>query len=60
MVDKTKRENNSQNTTHIENGQPFMMPFVNEKKVLVFCDVCGHANPEEAALCQMCSNYLRR
>ena len=25
---------------------------------MIVCDMCGHANPEFTALCQMCSNYL--
>lgn len=31
----------------------------NEKKEVVLCDVCGHANPENTAICKMCSNYLK-
>ena len=27
-----------------------------EKKII--CEVCGHANPENTAICCMCSNYL--
>ena len=26
---------------------------------IVLCEVCGHENPKRAALCEMCSNYLR-
>ncbi len=29
-----------------------------EKKVV--CDMCGYANPENTAICIMCSNYLER
>ena len=29
-----------------------------EKEERKVCDVCGHSNPESAALCEMCSNYL--
>ena len=61
MVEKAKRETeNAQKTIVIDNGQPFVVPVVSERKKLVYCDVCGHANPEEAALCEMCSNYLKR
>ena len=31
---------------------------VSESKKFKICDVCGHANPESAALCKVCSNYL--
>lgn len=24
----------------------------------VLCPVCGHKNPKNAGLCEMCSNYL--
>ena len=30
-----------------------------EKENYVVCDVCGYANPEETAICKMCSNYLK-
>ena len=29
------------------------------KKNVVICDVCGYANPENTAICKMCSNYLK-
>ena len=61
MVEKVKKEaENAQKTIIIDNGQPFVVPIVSERKKLVYCDVCGHANPEEVALCEMCSNYLNR
>ena len=25
---------------------------------VILCEVCGHANPENTAMCKMCSNYL--
>ncbi len=31
---------------------------VSEKPKMKICDMCGHANPESAAMCKMCSNYL--
>jgi ribosomal protein L40E len=34
---------------------PCSVPQANKIKI---CDICGHANPETAALCKMCSNYL--
>jgi len=34
-------------------------PFIVEsKKLHKICDMCGHANPETASMCKMCSNYL--
>lgn len=24
----------------------------------IVCEVCGHSNPADNALCEMCSNYL--
>ena len=30
-----------------------------EKEKFVICEMCGHANPENTALCKMCSNYLK-
>ena len=29
-----------------------------EKQTYIVCDMCGHKNPENTALCEMCSNYL--
>lgn len=29
-----------------------------EEKNVVYCDMCGHANPENTTMCKMCSNYL--
>ncbi len=25
---------------------------------LIVCEVCGHKNPKDVAMCTMCSNYL--
>lgn len=30
-----------------------------EKAGFIICDVCGYANPENAGICKMCSNYLK-
>ena len=30
-----------------------------EKEARVICEVCGHDNPENTAICKMCSNYLK-
>ena len=29
-----------------------------QSPTVIVCDVCGHVNPENTALCKMCSNYL--
>lgn len=43
-----------------EAAQPtIVLPYPAENKPsYVICDVCGHRNPEDVALCKMCSNYL--
>lgn len=41
-----------------ENAYPIFVPYQPEKKVMVVCEVCGHANPKYTALCEQCSNYL--
>ena len=38
-------------------AKPAESPVEKEEKIV--CPVCGHANSEYAALCKMCSNYLR-
>ena len=41
------------------NGNVTFVPVpVSEKEGFIICDMCGHANPETAALCKKCSNYL--
>ena len=29
-----------------------------KKEERIICEVCGHANPHDTAICKMCSNYL--
>ena len=36
------------------------IPVASEKEKYIICDMCGHANPENKAMCDMCSNYLKR
>lgn len=38
--------------------QTVYVPIAKEKEKVVVCEVCGHVNPENTALCMMCSNYL--
>jgi recombinational DNA repair protein RecR len=60
MVEKSKKElSSTQSTFAAQNGQALVVPLASEKKKYAVCDVCGHANPEEAAMCEMCSNYLK-
>ena len=42
-----------------ENGVPIYVPWKQEKEQVIVCEVCGHKNPEDTAICVMCSNYLR-
>ena len=30
------------------------------KRTFIICEVCGHANKETNAQCEMCSNYLHQ
>ena len=43
-----------------ENNYSILIPCNHEEKIKVVCDVCGHANPQYTALCEMCSNYLTK
>jgi hypothetical protein len=40
--------------------QPIILPYGVKEEKKVVCDLCGYANPEHTAICQMCSNYLDR
>ena len=51
---------NEQKPTIPENAYPVFVPYQNEKKILIVCEVCGHANPQYTALCEKCSNYLTK
>ncbi|MBR2623271.1 MAG: hypothetical protein IKD15_03505 [Clostridia bacterium] len=42
-----------------ENGVPMFIPWKQEKEKVIVCDICGHKNPEDTAMCVMCSNYLK-
>ena len=52
------------NKTHQEAtgavASPILIPYEQKDKKYVLCDMCGHANPEYTAQCEMCSNYLTR
>ena len=44
--------------TEQTNANVVLVPYKQEQKVMIVCDVCGHANPQYTAICQQCSNYL--
>ena len=50
-----KEKNEQTNST-----QTVIMPCKVDKEKKIVCDMCGHANPEDSAICEMCSNYLQR
>ena len=56
---ETGNPNNAQDKVFPENGVPIFVPWKQEKETIIVCDVCGHKNPENTAMCVMCSNYLR-
>ena len=54
-----KEEKEMQSSSEVEVKQPIVIPYsVANKEKKIVCPVCGHANPEYTALCEMCSNYL--
>ena len=59
MVEKNVKERQMVGDSP-EKGQVLLVPYKNESKKYIVCEVCGHANPEYTALCEMCSNYLTR
>ena len=56
MENKTVQNQNVESTPYIAEVKPINIANLGQK--LIVCDMCGHANPEFTALCQMCSNYL--
>ena len=53
-----KTEENKRQEAAVEK-QPVVIPYQINKEEKIVCPVCGHANEEYAAICKMCSNYLR-
>ena len=43
-----------------QTGTGVLVPYAVDRPKKIICDVCGHANTEDSALCKMCSNYLQR
>ena len=54
------KEEKTKNEKSILEQQQIIIPYGIEKKKMIVCDVCGHANPEYTAICKNCSNYLER
>lgn len=53
-------DNNALNgTVEPSDAKTIVITNANEEKEVVLCDVCGHANPKNTAICKMCSNYLK-
>ena len=53
-------ENNVlKNATDLSDQKTVVITQQPEKEKVVVCDMCGHANPENTAICKMCSNYLK-
>ena len=51
--------NNTPDTVTIPSEQKtIVINMTEENKNVIICEVCGHANPENTAICKMCSNYL--
>ena len=42
-----------------ENGVPIFVPWKQEKEQVIVCEIFGHQNPENTAMCVRCSNYLK-
>jgi ribosomal protein L40E len=50
-----EKEAKTQETTPV---QTVYVPIEKKEDVKVICEVCGHANPLNTAVCKNCSNYL--
>ena len=59
MMDKKTNEKAPSGSVFPENGVPIFVPWKQEKENVIVCEVCGHKNQENTAICVMCSNYLR-
>ena len=61
MLNQIKKEKiNESNKVVVDDGSSVVLQVNNENKGFVICDMCGHSNPIDAALCVMCSNYLEK
>ncbi len=57
---ETKTKPNEKQSSRLENACPIFVPYKTEEKIMIVCEVCGHANPQYTALCEKCSNYLTK
>ena len=59
MTENKKLDDGAKNGCFLpENGFHVFVPYNKEPEKVIVCDVCGHKNPDNTALCEMCSNYL--
>ena len=59
LMEEEKRKGKEPDSCLLQNGYPVLVPCEREKERVIICDMCGHKNPEDTALCEMCSNYLK-
>ena len=60
MVENNQKQNVIDKIVKIEKDVPTFNTYYPEKKEFILCDMCGHSNPIDTAICEMCSNYIRR
>ena len=58
MTNKTKPPIIQKNKEEHEQTTQIIIPCKTEDKKFRICDVCGHSNLDNVAICEMCSNYL--
>ena len=52
------KETNASATDNTPLQNTLVLTQEKEEKFII-CDVCGYANSHKAAMCKMCSNYLK-
>ena len=52
------KETNVSATENTSAQSTILLTQEKEEKFII-CDVCGYANSHKAAICKMCSNYLK-
>lgn len=60
MAEKAQKKKEVTCESGITQGVPVFTPYVPAKKEFVLCEMCGHSNPIDTAICEMCSNYLTK
>ena len=58
MAGKVKSNPTNNKEESKESFTQIVIPCKTEDKKYIVCEVCGYANPENASMCEMCSNYL--